>query len=363
MKISRLVPSILGGVATLCLLAGCSNGESQSSALGSTPLSPELMGTLGHRMMSKSDLYLSLRPFKVQTDHRRSWVAPDIRRAPRLLFITDAGTNDLYIFTMPALALKATITGLNGPNGACADRSGNVWLANSDALELLQYSRSGALLNTLSDPTGSPIGCAVDPTTGNLAVTSFDAFGVSAQVLIYPNATYPPAQEFRNPALDFPFFPAYDPQGNLYVNGLDFSGHYILSEAAAGSDTLSTVNISGGTLYFPGMVQWNIVASSLALGDQLCNGSPSACIYSATVSGSTATITGTTQLLTFEGGPVCDMVQGVLGRLSRMVAAGGFFLCGTPSTVNRWLFPAGGIPTNYNNSVVSAPIGAAISNK
>lgn len=362
MKICRMVPFISGGLTALALLAGCSSGGSQSSPFGSTASNTEPIGALGHGMMSQSHIYLSLRPYKVHTDHRKSWVAPDIRRAPRLLFISDAGTNDLYIFTMPALALKATITGLNGPNGECSDRSGNIWVANTDALELLLYSRSGTLLNTLSDPTGSPIGCAVDP-SGNLAVTSYDPFGSSAQVLIYPNATYPPTQEFRNPALDFPFFPAYDPSGNLYVNGLDFFGHYILSEAAAGSTTLSTINISGGTLYFPGMVQWNLVANNLALGDQFCNGSPNACIYSATVSGSTATITGTTQLLTYEGGPVCDMVQGVLARLGRMVAGGGFFLCGAPSTVNRWLFPAGGIPTNYNNSVVSAPIGAAISNR
>ncbi|MGB8908738.1 MAG: hypothetical protein WCC84_08300 [Candidatus Cybelea sp.] len=363
MKISRLVPYVVGGLATLSLLAACGSGDSQSSVLGTSALSPDRMATLGHRVMSKSDIYLSVRPFKVHKDHRKSWVAPDIRRAPRLLFIADAGTDDLYIFTMPALALRATITGLDGPNGECTDRSGNVWVANTDALDLLQYSRGGVLLNTLSDEAGYPVGCAVDPRTGNLAVTNYESFLDYGQVLIYPNATSPPTEEFRNREIQYPFFPAYDLRGNLYVNGLDFGGNYILSELAAGSDTLSTVNVSGGTLYFPGMVQWNIVGRDLVLGDQFCNASQSSCIYSATVSGSTVMITGMTQLMNYEGGSICDMVQGALTRLGRTAAAGGFFTCGTPSTVNRWLFPSGGMPTNYNNSVVSAPIGAAISNR
>ena len=46
----------------------------------------------------------------MNTDHHKSWVSPDARRAPRLLFVSDIATNDVYILTMPAMALKGTLT-------------------------------------------------------------------------------------------------------------------------------------------------------------------------------------------------------------------------------------------------------------
>ena len=54
------------------------------------------------------------------------------------------------------------------------------------------------------------------------------------------------------------------------VNGFDTSGNFILSECPAGSSGCSTVTLSGGTVYYPGMVQWSSVNQSWVVGDQLC---------------------------------------------------------------------------------------------
>lgn len=366
MKILRSVPYIVGGLASLALLAGCSSSGGSSSALGTTAMNnPEQLGMRPSPLLSKSHTYVTVKPFKIHRDHHKSRIAPDTRMRPRLLFVSDPGAGDVYIFTMPALALKGTITGLGQPQGECSDNSGNVWVADTINRELDQYSRAGALLNTLSDPTGLPLSCAVNLSTGDLAVTQIPDGADDGGVLVYPNATYPPTEELHNPSQSTYYFAGYDPSGNLYVSGTDFSGAYMLSEAPAGSTTMSTITISGGTIFFPGMVQWNLVANDLVLGDQFCADEQTSCIYSASVSGSTATITGTTTLMNFEGAPVCDMAQGVVARLARMGAAGGDyeFCSSTPSSVDRWHFPAGGVPTNFNDSVPVVPVGAAISNK
>jgi hypothetical protein len=371
MKLFNLGTYIAGGLASAVLLAGCSTGGSQSSALGSSALGSAASSSTGlgsHKpsFHSKSDLRMTVRPYKTgHRVHRKSWMSPDIAKLPRLLFITDPGAGVADIFTMPGLVLKGQITGLLTPAGACSDRSGNIWITSTLAQTIQQYDRSGVLLNTLFDNEGLPGSCAVDPTTGNLAVVNLDNVGLDAgSVLIYPGATGPPTQELTDPNIELYFFSGYDPSGNLYVNGFAGDGSYVLDVSPAGSGTLSAVTVSGGTIFFPGMIQWNKAASDLVLGDQLCNDAPGSCLYSASVSGSTATITSVTNLEDGLGNPIGDLAQGVVGPLARMGAAGGSFNdSGDPSSVNRWHFPAGGAPTNFVDSGLVDPVGAALSTK
>jgi hypothetical protein len=146
MKILRSVPYIVGGLASLALLAGCSSSGGSSSALGTTAMNnPEQLGMRPSPLLSKSHTYVAVKPFKIHRDHHKSRIAPDTKMRPRLLFVSDPGAGDVYIFTMPALALKGTITGLGQPQGECSDNSGNVWVADTINRELDQYSRAGCV--------------------------------------------------------------------------------------------------------------------------------------------------------------------------------------------------------------------------
>ena len=119
---------------------------------------------------------------------------------------------------------------------------------------------------------------------------------------------------------------------------------------------MSSINISGGTIDFPGGVNWTST-SGLVVGDQECNGSGS-CLYAITVAGSTGTITGSTPLTNYNGG-ACDVDQGTMARGGNVFAGGCITESSAPSTAARWHYPTGGVPTNYSTSV-SEPIGAAI---
>lgn len=364
MKFTSSFTCALSALAAATMLGACSgNGGPQSSPIapstGTSNATHSISQPLGHRV---TDTYVSVKPPRVHRDRRKSWISPDVGRAPRLLFISDIGTDDVYIFTMPAMTLKGTITGFNEPQGMCSDTSGNIWITNTNAEQILKYSRTGTLLATLTDSYGYPAGCAVDPATGNLAVT--DIFGVSGagQILVFPGGSGTPAV-LTNPDGYYYYFAGYGPGSSLWVSGRTFSSNnYILSSCNASS--CSTIPISGGTIYFPGAVQWDNAAGTWVAFDQVCGNTDAACSYPVSGSG---VLGSATTYLDYDGGPVCDMAQAVIAANGYKYVAGGDYNFRTTTTASasyRWAYPAGGSPTNYNDSVVfSNPIGAAISTK
>jgi len=290
-----------------------------------------------------------------------------VKDIPRLLFIADYGADDVDIFTMPDLKLKGTLTGFDYPEGECSDASGNIWIANTGDQDMLLYSRTGTLLKTLSVTDEYPVSCAVNLSNGDLAVGNIEnASGGPGSVEIFQNATGT-GVPYTNSSFYYYFFVGWDNSGNLFFDGMNSSRTVsYFAELPAGSSSTRLINLSGGTLHTSGFIQWYYTGNYLALADQECGGQPSACIYWVSVSGSTGTITGTTDLLNYEGGDVCDLVQGVIGAYGeRYVAGADYESCGyTPMTANRWAYQAGGTPTNYNNTAsFTFPIGAAISTK
>jgi hypothetical protein len=297
----------------------------------------------------------------VHSDHHKSWVSPDMKKAHRLLFISDIDTDDVYIFTMPAMKLRGTLTGFDGPQGMCSDRSGNIWVTNTKSAEIQQYSRTGKLLKTIDDPGYYPVGCAVNEKNGDLAVTNIrTTSGASGNVTVYSSGSDP--QMLANPDQTESYFPAYDAKGNLYVNGRGGSSNGIMiSECPPGSSSCSTLTVSGVTLNVPGGLNWNKATGHLVVDDPKCNNVWGSCLYSMFISGSTATLTGTTPLHDVNGGG-CDVDQGVFAPKDRYFAGGCIAQGSNPASVGRWKFPAGGNPT-HSNASVEYPVGAAISNK
>ncbi|MGB7016744.1 MAG: hypothetical protein WA668_15905 [Candidatus Cybelea sp.] len=302
-----------------------------------------------------------------QPDHHSSWVSPDVKALPRLLFESDFAAGTVKIYKLPDLLLEGVITGFDGPQGECADASGNIWVAVTRAQQIVKLSRAGAILLTLSDPTGFPIGCAVNRSNGDLAVTNIFNLSLGpGDVLIYHGGSGNPTS-LSNSAQALYYFAGYDGNGNLMVNGFDASGNFILSECPAGSSGCGTVTLGGGTAYYPGMVQWSSVNQSWVVGDQLCANTRTSCLYWFTVSGSAGTITGSTALDNYDGSPVCDVVQAVVAANGQGYIAGGNIdsCLHHTSSIDRWASPAGGLPTNSNarRRRLAQPTGAAISTK
>jgi len=353
MRISGSASYAIGVAAAVALLAGCSGGGGGSQY---SPVSPVGGGTgmtgMGHtaHVLNRKNTLTAIKAVAVRPDHHKSWVSPDAARAPRLLFASDSGTNNVYMFTMPDFTLKGTLTGWNEPQGECSDKNGNVWVTNTNATQIVLLSRSGSVIGSLSDPDGYPVGCAVNPTNGDLAVTDIFDFSEAGGVLIYHNGSGTPTR-ISHPAQYEYFFDGYDSSGNLYVDGFSYpSFTFTISVLPSGSSSMTTASISGTQPLFPGMVQWYRVGNYLAVGDQ-----DASAVYWYSVSGTSLTYTGETSLSS-----ATDLVQGVIAANNQKYLAGGD---AAGATESRWMWDAGGAPTNQNASTVLEPIGAAISTK
>ncbi|MFY9738130.1 MAG: hypothetical protein WAK11_03665 [Candidatus Cybelea sp.] len=346
MRVLKVAAYASSALAATALLAACSGvGSTQSS---------------GYAPPTGASGFAGIVTPNVRPDRDKSWVSPDVKKAPRLLFVSDIDTNDVYIFTMPAMKLHGKLTGFDGPQGICTDRSGNIWVVNTQGAEIQHYSRNGTLLKTIDDSGYYPVGCAVNMRNGDLAVANIrTTSGESGHVTIYSSDSDP--QTLANPDQTEYYFPTYDTKGDLYVGGRGGdSNDVMISECRSGSRSCSTLTISGTTLNVPGGLNWNKAAGKLIVDDPKCNNVWGSCLYSMSVSGSTAKVTGTASLHDTNGGG-CDVEQGAFTSNDRYFVGGCIAQDSNPAVVARWKF-SGGDPT-HSSAPVEYPVAAAISSK
>ncbi len=82
-------------------------------------------------------------------------------KSGKLLYISDAGTNDEVVYRYPSGVEPGVLTGFDGPQGECVDKAGNVWIANTLKSNLLEYAHGGTTpIAALRDPGQYPAGCA-----------------------------------------------------------------------------------------------------------------------------------------------------------------------------------------------------------
>lgn len=329
------------------VLAGC----------GSRPVAvPAAPGALPDRSATS----VALRLIPNRPDRRRSWISPALARAKSsVLYVSDPGTSDVYAYNVPSLEMIGTITGFSQPQGECSDAKGNVWITDANAKTIYELSHHGHLENELADTAGYPDACAWDPTTGNLAVMNIFGIGSTAgSVLIYAHGSQ--SAPYVNPDQYFYNFGGYDSAGNLFFDGRAADGTFVLSELPKGADTAHTLKVTGGVIYFPGMVEWDALKHYLVVGDQSCGNVYSSCVYAVKIGQKSATIARRTDLRDSGGGAVCDLVQGTL--FNKQIAGSDDAFCGsTASATYLWPYPGGGAPTRHVENSDSMPVGATIS--
>jgi hypothetical protein len=350
---------VLAVVAVVALIAGCSGGPSPALAPASATNAARLGADPLH-LHGGLDAFAAVHPYgPLHRDRRKPWIAPDEKRRARLMFASDSEHGDVYIYSLPDMTLKGTLTGFYEPQGLCSDPSGNVYVANTDDTQVLKYSGGGKLLQNYPDTYGYPIGCAVDPATGNLAVTDVFGFSGAGQVVIFPGTGLP--KVLTNPSVYSYYFAGFGPGDSLWVSGRDSSGAFMLSSCS--NSTCSTVNLTGGTIDFPGAVQWDKASRNWVVFDQLCDDTAMTCSYPVSASGALGT---PTVYKNYQGGNVCDMVQGeIAADHDKYVVGGDYAYCDSlPKTNDRWTYAPAANPTAYVTlPSYSDPVGATVSTK
>jgi DNA-binding beta-propeller fold protein YncE len=207
-----------------------------------------------------------------------------------LLYVSDYARDDVLVFERDKLV--GTLTGFEGPDGLCSDRLGNVWITNNAGGSIYEYAHRGTKrIASLSDPGVYPLGCAVNPITGALAVTNISSYGTGAgSVAIYHKATGKPLI-LSDPDIYFVYFCAYDAAGNLYIDGLNSGGMFQFAELPRGEFKFKSITLNG-TVNFPGDVKWD--GRHIVVGDQRYEGQSESALYR--TSGASGEILGTTVL-------------------------------------------------------------------
>jgi hypothetical protein len=198
--------------------------------------------------------------------HRAAWMARGTA-GETLLYVSDAEAASVYVYSYPQAKLVGTLTGFSEPGGECTDKAGDVWIADSESLQLSEYAHGGTTPIATLGPNldFAPLGCAVNPVTGDLAVAnvcggrSCDGNGSLA---LYLKAQGTPTN-YLDPSIAQYFFCAYDEAGNLFVDGYTGGGDFGLAELPSGKRNLRnlTVNVP---IRKPGDLHWH--GNSIAIG-------------------------------------------------------------------------------------------------
>ena len=332
--------TVLGVLAVV--LAGCSGGSGTPST--AVPAAP------------------TVRAHQVP---RHSWILPNAGKQ-WLLYVSDESLNtvDIYNYRDKTGKLYGQITGLDKPLGQCTDSAGNVYIAVFRGNEILEFAHGGIYpIASAYNYYGRPDGCSVDPTTGNVAVTSSAVIGYPGDIVVYAGGLNGYQYVYSGSSFGLGSFdpPAYDSHGNLFFEGETNSAQYVFGEIPAGG---SMQLIDGVPLYQSAGIQWD--GAYITAVDQNYQGSGVVAIHRVTVSGSSAKIVSTTILTDncgTSGYNYASVYQPYIGgtkrRINTVVAGNLSATCS--SRLNFWHYPNGGNPKRVMPADISPVSGAGAS--
>jgi len=319
MRTSRLLRCALSCCAAAAMLAGCGGSQPPIGASGALPQASALA---------------------THADHGKSWMKPEAK-SKELLYVTSG--DDVYVYTYPQGRLVGTLTGFMSPLGECVDAAGNVFivtLANKYGSSgiVYEYAHGGTQpIVTLNDPAGG-YGCAIDPTSGNLAVANMadsnNPYGDYGDVAVYANAQGGPTMYYSSEFASFGLC-GYDAKGNLYLSTFLYGSQSQLVRLAADSSEFELISLKV-TLY-----NWSALPSVQRDGKYMTVSSSAprepAYVYRLRISGDTATVVGTTTLSSKRNGTKSGQIW-IEGK--RVLGAAYFFR--GKGGVDSWSYPNAG---------------------
>jgi hypothetical protein len=138
-----------------------------------------------------------------------------------LLYVS--GGNGVTVMSYPSLKTVQVLTGfIKMAYSDCVDAKGNVWIVDNGAPQIVEYAHGGskpvAKLKLPKDHI--PTGCAVDPKSGDLAVSDETSrFEEPSQGLIDIFKNAKGSARLYKVLTSLPSYLGYDDNGNLFFDG------------------------------------------------------------------------------------------------------------------------------------------------
>lgn len=255
----------------------------------------------------------------------RSRILPNAKRMDLLYLASTAGGR---ILSYP----EGKLVGSFEPNKSlessnlCSGANGSVFLTKFNRfVNVLEYEHGGTNpIATLHDP-GYPWSCSVDPSTGNLAVATYNGGIDGGNIAVFPNAQGRP-NIYRDPNISIYVYCAYDGRGNLFVDGIKGSNR-VLAELPKGSVTFTDLTLKR-RYYGSSVVSWD--GRHVTLADPIQR-----VVLRLKISGSIATVVGTTHLHDWRAGAFKEV--SIIGNALITQPDG-------RADAGVWQYPAGGEP-------------------
>jgi hypothetical protein len=155
----------------------------------------------------------------------RSWTAANLGPQDLLYVSNSNGLVNIYHYWQKTLV--GILTNFNTPMGECVDNKRNVYITDYAAETIVEYPHGGSTaIRTIKDSPYAPDSCAIDPTSGDLAVANYDTPATysynddDGNVAIYTHGKGKP-HIYGNKQGRFTTL-GYDDAGDLLATDLDY---------------------------------------------------------------------------------------------------------------------------------------------
>jgi hypothetical protein len=271
----RMLSHALVAGAAIALLAGCGAG-SQSTMAGPGASNPGSTQSVSRHPFGMENAVVLPPGVRIQASHLSHGVSYNACGTTKLLFVSDASAALINIYNATAESATAcgqiTGNGMSLPQGIDVDLSGNLYVANTGASDILEFAPpyTGAPIKTMTDPGQYPAGveaeCGTKIWVTNIITTAGGAGTISDYSLTgtVPLHTYADANVTRE------YFLTCDPKGNVYTtwsngNTGKVGVNKFTKPTYHATDLTNTLALS-----FPGGIDWegSATAGVLYIGDQ-----------------------------------------------------------------------------------------------
>jgi hypothetical protein len=285
----------------------------------------------------------------------RSWMAPEAKHED-LIYVSNAGNNTVTVYDFATHKLVGMLADIYEPFGLCSDKQGDVWVVAWGKNDLIEFAHgSTKRLKTIwAGPNDWDLyGCAVDPTSGNIAVANWGKDNwFQGDVVVFPTTGWekPKPKVYISPNIWFYYGCSYDDKGNLYVDGWDAYRNYFvaLGILPKGGKTLRSISlIPSFSPTFIGGVQWD--GQYVAIGDWQW-------VLRFAVDGQYAYIKGYTLLTSHVPVGMFDITA--IGGKQHIIAPD---TAGSPYAVQAWDFPVARAPTATITDGLAYSFGVTVS--
>ena len=316
------------GFTLAVILGGCTGGLGQGAPVGASG---------GETLAGAS------------AEQGGSWMKPEAYTGA-LLYVSDPGAGVVNVLTYPNGKRIGKLTGFVEPRGECVDASGNVYVTDEGASDVLEYAHGGTTpMRTIEDPGQKPYDCAVNLNAGNLTgnfaiVNAGTTSGGPGSVTVYGGRVAGTYKMTNFSSLQFLGYTHQENVSNLFVDGLDKNGKFLCAILSPHRTKFHLITLPQ-SIALPGAIQWD--GKYLAVGDQ---GGPGG----TTVIDRFSIHFGELQFV--DSVPLSASVAQFFPDGSTVI--GPFIGSGS---VGFWNYPAGGSPAKTLSFFV-APFGSVVSN-